>query len=35
MTTDGKDFKLVKCKDNDPSQQWTWNELYYPRNYKN
>lgn len=29
MTTDGKDLKLAECKDNDPSQQWVWKEVYY------
>ncbi len=33
MTTDGKDLKLAECKDNDPKQQWTWNEIYFPRSY--
>jgi hypothetical protein len=33
MTTDGKDLKLAECKDNDPNQQWIWNEIYYPRSY--
>ena len=34
MTADGNDLKLAKCKDNDPNQQWTWKEIYYPRSYK-
>ena len=29
MTTDGKDLKLAKCKDNDLKQEWIWREIYY------
>ena len=29
MSTDGRDLKLVECKDDDPNQQWMWKEIYY------